>query len=193
MVIAAPFRSVGRPAWTASAAGLCLQGLILLSFLGCGPKMDHYQQLDQYVYNHQYDAALQLMEESREGYQQRNQALYYMEDGLLAHFAGRHSESIESLLKAESILDELYTRSISKQAASFVFNDNTIPYRDGGRRPVRDNVSPRAGRDGASSPLRRTGRTNECKTTTAAGRAVRPGGNGDDCQPYGGELRRVAR
>jgi hypothetical protein len=91
--------------------------------------MDHYQQLDQYVYHHEYDAALQLMEDSRQGYQGRNEALYHMEDGLLAHYAGRHGESIESLLKAESILDELYTRSISKQAASFVFNDNTIPYR----------------------------------------------------------------
>ena len=91
--------------------------------------MDHYHLLDQHVTNQEYDAALQLMEDSREGYQQRNEALFYMEDGLLAHFAGRHRESIESLLQAESILEELYTRSISKQAASFVLNDNTIPYR----------------------------------------------------------------
>ena len=129
MVATAPVRAVDRLAWGTSTAVICLHGLIIFCLWGCGPKMDHYQQLDQHVYNHEYDAALQLMEESREGYQERNEALYYMEDGLLAHFAGRYDKSIESLLKAESILDELYTRSISKQAASFVFNDNTIPYR----------------------------------------------------------------
>ncbi|KPJ78806.1 MAG: hypothetical protein AMJ54_01595 [Deltaproteobacteria bacterium SG8_13] len=129
MVAAAPFRAVDRSAWTASTAFICLHGLIAFWIWGCGPKMDHYQQLDQHVYHHQYDAALQLMQASREGYQGRNEALFYMEEGLLAHFAGRYRESIDSLLKAESILDELYTRSISKQAASFVFNDNTIPYR----------------------------------------------------------------
>lgn len=129
MVVAASPRAVNRSVWTSSIAAICLNGLILLFLCGCGPKMDHYQQLDQYVYNQQYDAALQLMEDSREGYQERNEALYHMEEGLLAHFAGHHRKSIESLLKAESILDELYTRSISKQAASFLFNDNTIPYR----------------------------------------------------------------
>ncbi len=129
MVAAASVRAVNRPAWVSTAATFCFHGLILLWLGGCGPKMDHYQQLDQYVYQHDYDAALQLLEDSREGYQGNNEALYLMEDGLLAHFAGRYRESIESLLKAESILDELYTRSISKQAASFVLNDNTIPYR----------------------------------------------------------------
>ena len=129
MVAVTSIHAVGRPAWIFYTAAVCLHGLILAWLWGCGPKMDHYQLLDQHVYNQEYDAALQLLEESREGYKQRNEALFYMEDGLLAHFAGRHRESIESLLKAESKLEELYTRSISKQAASFIFNDNTIPYR----------------------------------------------------------------
>ena len=129
MVAAASRRPVNQPRWTFPAAVICLHGLMLGWLWGCGPKMDHYQQLDQYVYEQQYDAALQLMEKSRKGYKERNAALYHMEEGLLAHFAGRYNESIESLLKAETILEELYTRSISKQAASFVFNDNTIPYR----------------------------------------------------------------
>ena len=118
-----------RSAGTAFPAVICLNGLMLLWLWGCGPKMDHYQQLNQYVYHRQYEAALKLMDDSRKGYQQRNEALYYMEDGLVAHFAGRYEESIDSLLKAEAILESLYTRSISKQAASFVLNDNTIPYR----------------------------------------------------------------
>jgi len=54
---------------------------------------------------------------------------HYMEEGILAHFALRYKESNKSLSRAEQIMDELYTRSISKQTASFLINDNTIPYR----------------------------------------------------------------
>ena len=129
MVTVAPIGAVDRPVRIVYAAFVCLHGLILVWIWGCGPKMDHYQQLNYHVYHHEYDAALRLMEASRDGYRERDEALYFMEDGLLAHFAGRHRESIESLLKAEAILDDLYTRSITKQAASFVLNDNTIPYR----------------------------------------------------------------
>jgi len=109
-------------------AGLCLLALVC-GLDACAPKFDHYTQLDQYIYQQDYDSALKLMDENRDSYKERNAALYYMEEGLLAHFAGRYDESNQSLLKAEEILDELYTRSISKQAASFVINDNTIPYR----------------------------------------------------------------
>ena len=55
--------------------------------------------------------------------------LYYLDRGIIAHFAGRYRESNESFSKAESIMEELYTRSLSKQAASFLISDNTIPYR----------------------------------------------------------------
>jgi hypothetical protein len=69
------------------------------------------------------------MDDSQAQYAERNAALYYMEYGLVAHYAGRYQESIQSLLKAEHIVEDLYTRSVSKQAASFIINDNTIPYR----------------------------------------------------------------
>ena len=55
--------------------------------------------------------------------------LYYLDRGIIAHFAGRYRESNESFSKAESIMEELYTKSLSKQAASFLISDNTIPYR----------------------------------------------------------------
>ncbi len=110
-------------------AGLCLLALVCTWLGACAPKLDHYTQLDQYIYQQDYDSALKLMDDSKDSYKERNAALYYMEEGLLAHFAGRYDESNQSLLKAEAILEDLYTRSFSKQVASFVINDNTIPYR----------------------------------------------------------------
>jgi len=52
-----------------------------------------------------------------------------MEAGLLYHLAGRYAESNRFLENAEWISDELYTRSISKEAATLVTSDNILPYR----------------------------------------------------------------
>ncbi len=103
--------------------------LTLTLIWGCGPRLDHYDQLNRHVYDQNYDAALMLMEQSKDGYRERDAALYHMEEGLIYHFAGRFRESNQKLLKAEAILEDLFTRSITNQTASFLINDNTIPYR----------------------------------------------------------------
>ncbi len=108
--------------------------LLLLLFLGamifsCAPKVKHYPLINQCLSNQNYDQALQVIKNNKDAYPKRNAALYYMEEGILAHFALRYKESNKSLSRAEQIMDELYTRSISKQTASFLINDNTIPYR----------------------------------------------------------------
>lgn len=108
---------------------LCILVLAWTGLEGCAHKVDHYARLNQSIDEQDYEFALKLMDESKASYKDRNAVLFYMENGLVAHFAGRYQESNQSLLKAEARLDELYTRSISKQAASFIFNDNTIPYR----------------------------------------------------------------
>ena len=95
----------------------------------CGPKLDHYEALDEHLYRSDYESALTLIEENKETYRQRNEVLYFMEDGILAHFAGRYEESNRSLLMAEQLLEKLYTRSVSREAASFIINDNTTAYR----------------------------------------------------------------
>jgi hypothetical protein len=95
----------------------------------CAPKLTHHNRLDRHLMHQEYTAALALMDESKAQYAERNAALFYMEHGLVAYYAGRHQRSIRSLLKAEHVIEDLYTRSVSKQAASFIINDNTIPYR----------------------------------------------------------------
>jgi hypothetical protein len=110
-----------------------LRLLLLLLFgamiFSCATKVQHYPAINQCLSNQNYEQALQVIKDNKDAYPKRNAALYYMEEGILAHFALRYKESNESLSRAEQIMDELYTRSISKQTASFLINDNTIPYR----------------------------------------------------------------
>jgi hypothetical protein len=111
-----------------------LLSLLLMLIFGallfsCAPKVKHYPLINQHLSNQNYEQALKVIKDNKGAYPKRNAALYYMEEGILAHFALRYKESNESLSRAEQIMDELYTRSISKQTASFLINDNTIPYR----------------------------------------------------------------
>ena len=105
---------------------LLLFGAMLFS---CAPKVKHYPLINQHLSHQNYQQALKVIKDNKGAYPKRNAALYYMEEGILAHFALHYKESNESLSKAEQLMDELYTRSISKQTASFLINDNTIPYR----------------------------------------------------------------
>ena len=61
--------------------------------------------------------------------QEKNRLLYHLEAGLLYHLAGEYSRSNYFLERAEWISDELYTRSITSEAASLAVSDNLLPYR----------------------------------------------------------------
>lgn len=101
----------------------------ILLFSSCAPTIQQYPRINQYLLAEDYDSAYKVVEQSKEGYAARNAVLYYLDEGTILHFAGRYEESNRSFFKAESIMDELYTKSISKEAASFVISDNTVPYR----------------------------------------------------------------
>jgi uncharacterized protein len=100
-----------------------------LLFSSCAPTLKQYPRINQYILAGDYDSACRVVEQSKGQYAERNEVLYHLDKGTIHHFAGRYNESNQSLFKAESIMDELYTKSISKEAASFVISDNTVPYR----------------------------------------------------------------
>ncbi len=77
----------------------------------------------------QYQQASFLIEQNKDSYAAKNAVLYYADLGVILHYGGLYRESIASLLQAEQRLEDLYTRSLSKQAATFIINDTLAPYR----------------------------------------------------------------
>jgi len=104
---------------------LLLSGVLLFS---CAPSLKHYAKVDEFLLNQEFDSAWHLARKNTKTFDKLNAVIYYLDEGILAHFAHRYSESNQSLAKAESIMDELYTKSVSKHIASFIINDKTIPY-----------------------------------------------------------------
>ncbi|MBU4414646.1 MAG: hypothetical protein KJ976_06030 [Proteobacteria bacterium] len=105
---------------------LLLSGFLLFS---CAPSLKYYAKVDEYLLNQEFDSAWHLSRKKNKAFDKLNAVIYYLDEGILAHFACRYSESNQSLAKAESIMDKLHTKSISKHITSFIINDNTIPYR----------------------------------------------------------------
>jgi len=72
-----------------------------------------------------YDDALKKLEKTRTS---RSRLLYLMERGVVLHYAGRYEESNQSFEEAEILAEDLYTKSISREAGALFTSDNILPY-----------------------------------------------------------------
>ncbi|MDE2510762.1 MAG: hypothetical protein KGL74_06545 [Elusimicrobia bacterium] len=76
-----------------------------------------------------YDKAEAKIEGAKlSSYGEKNQVLYYLDLGAVLHDGGKYKESDQNLALAERRMDELYTKSVSKEAGRFLLNDNTVEY-----------------------------------------------------------------
>ena len=73
-----------------------------------------------------YETALQTLGKARKG---PARLLYLMENGLIAHYRGEYHASNRFFEVAERLSDRLFTRSLSREAASLITNDQVRAYR----------------------------------------------------------------
>ena len=110
-------------------AGRMLAMLLLATVLllgGCTTYSAKFAELRPQLVAGQYESALTTVE-SESG--SKDRLLYYLERGLILHFAGRYSESNVEFSSAERLAEDLYTKSVSEGALSLISNDNAISYR----------------------------------------------------------------
>ena len=104
-----------------------LISLVVLLF-SCSSMMTMKQQfkgVNAKIAQHDYAGALALLEKSKDKYYEaKDRVMYYLDAGMLSHYAGLYEQSNEYLTKAEYAIEELFTQSISKAAVSLMLNDN---------------------------------------------------------------------
>ena len=61
-------------------------------------------------------------------YRDRDKVLYYLDAGMLNHYAGNFGESAELLSEAERLIEEYFTKSVSQAAGSLLLNDTVQDY-----------------------------------------------------------------
>jgi hypothetical protein len=99
-----------------------------LCFTSCASYTEHIAEVDGLYSSKQYDSALQALESSVIKEQDRNRLLFAMEKGMILDRKGDLIRSRRAWLEADKIADELYTVSVSKLAASFLYNDSIVDY-----------------------------------------------------------------
>jgi len=77
-----------------------------------------------------YETAIATIEKDKKNlYNSEDAFLFEFDLGVLHHYNQDYEESIKRFAKAEQILEDLYTRSITNEAAAILTNDNVRPYR----------------------------------------------------------------
>jgi hypothetical protein len=101
----------------------------VMFFSGCAANMPrYYADLKAKLDMENYPAAAEFVDGSKEKYGKKNVLLYYLDSGFANHLADNYSKSSKSFDSAKRIFEDNYQKSISAGAASFVFNDNALPY-----------------------------------------------------------------
>ncbi|HOP06051.1 MAG TPA: hypothetical protein PLF13_02035 [candidate division Zixibacteria bacterium] len=111
-----------------------LLGLIVIGLLsGCGSmatRFGFYEPITAQVRADSLQTAVQSLETAREKnkFGEKDRLIYFIDAGMLNHYAENYEISNEKLTQAEQAADELFTKSVSKAMLSTVLNDNALDY-----------------------------------------------------------------
>jgi hypothetical protein len=106
--------------------GILLAALLLFS---CAKSAMRFDLLSKPTEKGEYIKAVHDIRKSQNKYGNLNQFLYFMDQGILFHYAQEFDSSLFYFEKAEKVLDDLYAHSITNEAASLLTNDLLRPYR----------------------------------------------------------------
>ncbi|MCL2373763.1 MAG: hypothetical protein FWC65_00785 [Treponema sp.] len=104
-----------------------------LSLLSCASSPAAYARIDSQVQAGSHEAAVASIN-SRRGarrtvYSSRNDILFYLDRGMVKHFAGMYMESFQDLHNAERLMEEAFTRSLTQDIGVLLLNDSVREYR----------------------------------------------------------------
>jgi len=102
-------------------------------FTSCASKKkNEFQEIDTAVEKSDFQAGIENVRRGQEGrrprYHARNAVSLFLDKGLLEYYAGEYHDSSESLQRAEQLIQEAQTKSISENFLSYIANDNTKEY-----------------------------------------------------------------
>ena len=106
---------------------------LFLTILSCASSPDAYAPIDSNVKTGSYDKALVSLEDEKGQarktiYTDKNEILFYLDRGMIRHFAGMYRESSQDLETAEQLIEDAFTKSITEGVGSYLANDNVKTY-----------------------------------------------------------------
>ncbi|RLD15717.1 hypothetical protein DRI50_03590 [candidate division KSB1 bacterium] len=110
-----------------------LVALLALFLFACATSIQRARYFDtvvQDVAQNNFDLALKKIQEARKNhfYGENDRLLYYLDLGSIYHYKHDYPQSNVNFDRAEQTMDELFTKSISQMALSYIMNDNSVAY-----------------------------------------------------------------
>ncbi len=102
---------------------------ILPFVISCSTASSLQPQINSLVIAGKFNQAVKILETHPEAYGANSELLYLLDRALVEHMARRYKESISLFEKAKQKFDELYTKSVTRIATSWIVNEYTSPYR----------------------------------------------------------------
>ncbi|MDR3324435.1 MAG: hypothetical protein LBS82_00400 [Spirochaetaceae bacterium] len=103
-------------------------GALFFAFLLFSCATKPFDKIDREVLVGKYGEAEAVLEAEKEALYDDDAILYYLDKGLLAHYAGNYGESSELLQNGERAIEEAFTKSVTENIASFIVNDKSKQY-----------------------------------------------------------------
>lgn len=101
---------------------------LALFLASCAAPTAFYRDVEAGMAAGSYPDAIAAVRDHRSAYGENNAVLYDLDMGALFHYDGQQDSSTAYLLAAERGIEDLYTKSISREALAVLVNDNVLPY-----------------------------------------------------------------
>lgn len=100
---------------------------ILLLCAACASRP--YAYVDKPVHAGDFKGSIGVLESNKSSlYQSQDKVLYYLDKGMLSHYAGEYDESIGLLQSAEQGIQAAFTKSVTMEIGSYIVNDMAQEY-----------------------------------------------------------------
>jgi hypothetical protein len=88
-----------------------------------------FAKVDSAVSREDFSGGSEILESSKSSYYAKGDTiLYYLDKGMLTHYAGLYGESSRLLEAGERAMEAAFTKSISMEIGTYLLNDNTREY-----------------------------------------------------------------
>lgn len=86
-------------------------------------------QVNSFVVAEMFQRAAKILDSQPQPYGPNNELLYLLDKGYVLHMTGDYPASIQAFEQAKHVFDDLYTKSLTKVATTWLVNDYSAPYR----------------------------------------------------------------
>jgi len=91
--------------------------------------VDPYVKVDQLVDGENFTASVNTLEQMHSSiYREKDKVLYFLDKGMLTHYAGDYKESSSLLQDGERAIEANFAISISQEIGTYILNDRTRDY-----------------------------------------------------------------